>query len=264
MKIQNKNNDSYILSDFLEYAKKQPNETFDLIIADPPYFKVKGDFDFKWKTHHEYLDFCRDWLTECKRLLKPNGTLIIWGSVGEKQITFARLAIMIEDENFFYRKNWVTQGNTRGIGTKTNYMSAREDFLFLVKDKNNFTFNVPYKEEPSTRKDMGKNGKPRKNLFKRVSNVWSDITEASQSSLERSSHPTIKAIKLCDRLINTHSNEGNKILIPFGGSEFISAIKLNRSATATENDLKYFEDAKIKIIKFLNDVYKVDDNKKII
>ena len=265
IELKNECNDRYILIDFLEYIKGQPAESFDLVIADPPYYKIKGDFDFIWKTHKEYLDFCREWLTECNRVLKKNGTLILWGSVGEKQITFARLAIMIEDEDIFYRRNWITQANTRGIGAKTNYMSAREDFLFLVKNENDFTFNIPYKAEESKRKDLGKNGKPRKNTHKRVSNVWSDITEASQSSLERSSHPTIKAIKLCNRLIETHSNKGDKVLIPFGGSgsEFISAIKLERSVVATELDEKYFYDAKEKIVKFLNIVYEVDDSKKV-
>ncbi len=265
MKIKNLNNDEYILTDFFDYIKNEKDESFDLVIADPPYFKIKGDFDFKFKDVKEYLDFCRKWLLECKRVLKPNGTLILWGSVGEKQITFARLAIMIEDENIFYRRNWVTQANTRGIGTKTNYMSAREDFLFLVKDEKSFTFNVAYKEEKSLRKDLGKNGKPRKNEFKRVSNVWSDIAEASQSAVERSSHPTIKALKICDRLIETHSNEGDRILIPFGGSgsEFISAVRLNRNVIATEIDKKYFEDAKNKIIKFLNERFDLENNKKI-
>lgn len=266
MIIENKKGDKYLLCDFFSYIKDQPSESVDLIIADPPYFKIKGDFDFVWKDHNEYLDFCRKWLLECKRVLKNTGTLILWGSVGERQITFARLAIMIEDENIFYRRNWITQANTRGIGVKTNYMSAREDFLFLVKDENNFTFNIPYKEEESTRKDLGKNGKPRKNKYKRVSNVWSDITEASQSSLERSNHPTIKAIKLCDRLIQTHSNEGDNILIPFGGSgsEFISSVKLNRNVVATEISPEYFNDARVKIIKFLNNIYKLEEEKKII
>ena len=49
---------------------------------------------------------------------------------------------MIEDEKLFNIKNWVTQRNTRGIGAKTNYMSAREDFLFLTKS-DSYTFNIP-------------------------------------------------------------------------------------------------------------------------
>ena len=87
---------------------------------------------------------------------------------------------MIEDEKIFLRQNWITQRNTRGIGSIKNYMSAREDILFLTKT-NDYTFNIPYLDEKSKRKDLGANGKPRKNTHKRVSNVWYDITEASQS-----------------------------------------------------------------------------------
>ena len=142
---------------------------------------------------------------------------------------------MIEDENLFIRQNWITQRNSRGIGTAKNYMSAREDLLFLTKS-NKYTFNVPYAGEKSVRKDLGYNGKPRKNTHKRVSNVWADITEASQSSIERCEHPTVKAQKLCDRLILTHSNKNDSIFIPFAGSgsEIISAVKNNRKLTAVE------------------------------
>lgn len=266
MILENENGDQFIKKDFFDFISKEKDNTYDLVIADPPYFRIKGDFDFGFKDLADYMEFSKKWLLECKRVLKDTGTLILWGGVGEKPLTFARLAIMIEDENIFYRKNWVTQSNTRGIGVKTNYMSAREDFLFLVKDKNNHTFNIPYKSEESKRKDLGANGKARKNKFKRISNVWSDITEASQSSLERSSHPTIKAIKLCDRLIKTHSNEGDKLLIPFGGSgsEFISAIKLKRKVIATEREEKYFIDAEQKIKKFVNERLVLEEKYKIL
>lgn len=152
---------------------------------------------------------------------------------------------MIEDEKIFHIRNWITQRNTRGVGAKTNYMSAREDFLFLTKS-NQYTFNIPYTNEKSTRKDLGANGKPRKNTHKRVSNVWIDIAEASQSSIERCFHPTIKAQKLCDRIIQTHSNEGDLIFVPFVGSgseitlpyetneEFL-VVKLTRSIVRWQN-----------------------------
>ena len=99
------------------------------------------------------------------------------------------------------------------MAQKRNYMSAREDFLFLTKTEK-YTFNIPYTSEKSGRKDLGANGKPRINEYKRVSNVWNDITEASQSSIERCWHPTVKAQKLCDRIIETHSNEGDTVLVP--------------------------------------------------
>ena len=178
---------------------------------------------------------------------------MIWGALGKKEITFARLAILIEDENIFLRQNWITQRNSRGIGAKTNYMATREDLLFLTKT-NDYIFNIPYTEEKSLRKDLGKNGKPRKNEFKRVSNVWFDITEASQSSIERCGHPTVKAQKLCNRIIQTHSNEKDIVFIPFvgSGSEVISCINNNRNFIGTELSEKYYELAKTRINKFTN------------
>lgn len=244
--------------DCLDRLKKTPTESVDLIIADPPYFQVYGDFDFNvFETRQDYINWCREWLLESKRVLKDTGTLILWGGVGEKEMNIARLAIMIEDEDIFIRKNWITQRNTRGYGTKRNYMSSREDFLFLTKTQN-YTFNIPYTEEKSIRKDLGANGKPRTNKFKRVSNVWNDITEASQSSIERCGFPTVKALKLCKRIIETHSNEGDTVYIPFvgSGSEVASCNLLNRKVFGSEKDKDSVELA-IKRVSFLyNRFYK--------
>lgn len=228
-----------------EYMKDVKEETFDLIIADPPYYRIHGDFDFQWKTRSDYQIWIMDCLREFRRILKPTGTVMLWGGLGKSEIMIARIAVQIEDENLFLRQNWITQRNTRGIGTKRNYMSAREDLLFLTKS-DQYTFNVPYTEERSLRKDLGANGKPRKNIFKRVSNVWYDIAEASQSSKERCAHPTVKALKLCDRIIQTHSNEGDLIYVPFAGSgsELISAFLNNRNAYGSEVSETYCSLAK--------------------
>jgi modification methylase hpaI len=242
-----------IQSDVLEYLKTIESNSIDLIIADPPYFKVYGEFDFSiFQDEKKYIEWCKSWLIECKRILKNSGTLILYGSLGKRQITFARLAIMIEDKKIFLRQNWITQRNTRGIGSIKNYMSAREDILFLTKT-NDYTFNIPYLDEKSKRKDLGANGKPRKNTHKRVSNVWYDITEASQSSIERCEHPTVKAQKLCDRIIQTHSNENDLIVVPFvgSGSEIISAIRNNRNVIGCEINPKYIELSISRIKKFI-------------
>ena len=242
-------------TDATRFMKEHLKEgSVDLIIADPPYFEICGDFDFGvFKNVKEYLEWSKVWLKEAKRVLKCNGTLILWGGVGHKPLTFARLAVMIEDEKLFNIKNWVTQRNTRGIGTKTNYMSAREDFLFLTKSEN-YTFNIPYTDEKSTRKDLGANGKPRTNTYKRVSNVWCDIAEASQSSIERCFHPTVKAQKLCDRIIQTHSNENDLVFVPFAGSgsEIISAIRNNRQVIGCELNEDYYKQAIERIDNFID------------
>jgi len=113
----------------------------------------RREIKFRYATEDEkkYIEWCKSWLIECKRILKNSGTLILYGSLGKRQITFARLAIMIEDEKIFLRQNWITQRNTRGIGSIKNYMSAREDILFLTKT-NDYTFNIPYLDEKSKRK----------------------------------------------------------------------------------------------------------------
>lgn len=248
-----KENERYklIQGDCLEIMKGIEDKSIDLIIADPPYFEIYGDFDFIFKSKEEYIEWCKNWILECKRILKSNGTLMLWGKIGhELGMCFPQIALWLENSGCFYVKDWITQRNCRGRGTKKGYMSAREELLFLTNDKHKFTWNTAYTEEKSNRKDLGFDGKPRKNEFKRCSNVWCDITEASQSSKERfklsngGGFPTVKALKLCDRIIKAHSNENDLVFIPFAGSgsEIVSCIKNNRRCIATELSNEYIEE----------------------
>jgi DNA modification methylase len=43
-----------------------PDKSVQLIIADPPYFEVKGSFDFVWKSFDDYLKDVEKWAIECK------------------------------------------------------------------------------------------------------------------------------------------------------------------------------------------------------
>ena len=79
----------------LEILKTIPNKTFDLVFADPPYnlqigkelkrpddSKVNGVHD-KWdqfESFNDYDNFCKKWLTECKRVLKDNGSIWVIGT----------------------------------------------------------------------------------------------------------------------------------------------------------------------------------------
>lgn len=80
--------------DALELLRQAKSEMFDLIFADPPYFLSnngitcqagkmvsvnKGDWD-KGSTPEEMHAFNLAWLGECRRLLKPNGTLWVTGT----------------------------------------------------------------------------------------------------------------------------------------------------------------------------------------
>jgi DNA modification methylase len=72
-----------------------PDKSVQLIIADPPYYKVKGDFDFVWKTFNDYLKDVERWAIECKRVLADNGTLFWYGDA--KNIAYAQI---IFDKHF--------------------------------------------------------------------------------------------------------------------------------------------------------------------
>lgn len=73
--------------DFLDNTL--PDKCAKLIIADPPYFEVKGDFDFVWKSFDDYLKDVEKWAIECKRILADNGTLFWYGD--SKKIAYAQV-----------------------------------------------------------------------------------------------------------------------------------------------------------------------------
>ena len=90
-----------------------PDKCANLIIADPPYYKTKGEFDFIWPTFQHYLKDVEKWAAECKRLLKDNGTLFWYGSA--KKIAYAQV---IFDQHFDLLNNLVWN--------KGNFMNLEE------------------------------------------------------------------------------------------------------------------------------------------
>ena len=88
-----------------------PDKCANLIIADPPYFEVKGAFDFVWKDMKEYLQDVEKWAKECKRLLADNGTLFWYGHA--RNIAYAQV---IFDMHFNLINNLVwNKGDFMGL-----------------------------------------------------------------------------------------------------------------------------------------------------
>lgn len=234
----------------IEYMKSLPDNIIDLVIADPPYFEICGEFDYCWNDVDEYIEWCKLWIKEVHRILKPTGSFYLWGAIGyNRGYALFKLADWIETNGIFNVRNWITQRNTRGYGSVKGYMCAREELIFMTKS-DDYVWNTAYTDEKSNRKDLGANGKVRKNQYKRCSDVWIDITEASQSSKERfklkngESFPTVKSQKLCSRIIKASSNEGDLVYIPFAGSgsEIVSCITNKRNWLATEINSEYIVD----------------------
>lgn len=83
-----------------------PDKCANLIIADPPYFEVKGAFDFVWEDMKAYLQDVEKWAKECKRLLADNGTLFWFGSA--RNIAYSQV---IFDEYFELENNIAIEFN---------------------------------------------------------------------------------------------------------------------------------------------------------
>lgn len=96
-----------------------PDHCANLIIADPPYYEVKGDFDFVFKDFDEYLKYLEAWAKECARILAENGTLIWWGDY--RRIAYAQI-ILDKYFNLLTNGVWV---KINGQTMKNSWTEAR-------------------------------------------------------------------------------------------------------------------------------------------
>ncbi len=111
-----------------------PDKCAQLIIADPPYFEVKGDFDFVWKSFDDYLKDVEKWAIECKRVLADNGTLFWYGHA--KKIAYGQV---IFDKYFNLINNIVwNKGSFMGLeeseGLRSFAPCTERILMYSVKD----------------------------------------------------------------------------------------------------------------------------------
>ena len=116
------------------------DKSVQLIIADPPYFEVKGEFDFIWDSFDDYLKDVEKWAIECKRLLADNGTLFWYGDA--KKIAYAQIIF----DKYFHLLNNIVWENTNDHKQQIRYNNDLRSFapcteriLMYSNDKYNLT-----------------------------------------------------------------------------------------------------------------------------
>lgn len=208
----------------------------DCIISDIPY-NINYD-KLEWDNGFDTNKI----LQLSEQILKPNGTLILfqsWHNVAD-------LIISVRTQTNFNLMNWIAWDRIKGRGGTRNFTSSREDILWLVKNKKDYTFNKIYSNIPKKTKGFGeKNGQTNRSL----TNVWYDISPIVPWSKERNGHPTQKPEQLMDRLVTIFSNEGDTVLdyTMGSGTTGVSAIKLGRNFIGIEQDKQWFDIAKERI-----------------
>lgn len=222
-----------IFGDALIELKKLPDSSVDLIVADPPY-NLGKDYgktkDNLGKT--EYLEFSKEWLAECNRLLKPNGSIYIF--MGIRYISY--IYQILEDELCLDFQNWIVWHYTQGLGKKKGFSSRHDDILVFSKGSNpKFNLDdirIPQKFYRKINNMRGAN----------PGNVW-EFSHVHYCNENRQNHPTQKPEGLIERIILASSDENDVVLDPFSGSGTTLRVcqQLNRNGIGIEIHKEYID-----------------------
>ncbi|MDR2117831.1 MAG: site-specific DNA-methyltransferase [Planctomycetaceae bacterium] len=216
--------------------RKMSDESVDLVIADPPYNlgKEYGNLS-DCQCFTEYLDFMRQWLNECKRILRKDGTIYVF--VGFRMISYVYQILERELKMNFV--NWICWHYTQGIG-KTKGFSPRHDDILMFTRSHNYYFNldavrIPQKYYRSINNMRGAN----------PGDVW-EFSHVHYCNGNRQQHPTQKPEGLIERMILASSDCGGVVLDPFAGSGTTPRVcqQTNRNCIGIEINPQY-----VKIIK---------------
>jgi site-specific DNA-methyltransferase (adenine-specific) len=250
--------------DCLELFCELENDTIDLVILDPPY-NVNAA---KWDRVENYLEWIQNVLSESFRVLKPDGSLYLWGMV--KNNDFLKIKLWIDEKiNEYEFKNWIVWVHEVKIHKKLTdrYLTKHEDLLFYA-GKNN-TFNVVRDDPPDFQLKMHK-GRYDENFFierdklppsqqkifknglqlgSPAKSWWKGPSNQSNSKKYKK-FAGYKSEWVCDRIVSVSSDINDTVLIPFAGTgtECLSCKKLNRNYIATEIDQERHKIAKERMI----------------
>lgn len=242
------------VGDFMSGVKDISDETFDIIISDPPY-NIGKDFgnDSDKMKLEDYLELSKVWVGEWQRLLKPTGTIFIYGF----DEILSRISAMIPVD----KQHWLIWYYTnKNVANLNFWQRSHESIICTWKD--NPIFNTDAVREPYTEGFVrGSAGKTRPvsmtgrggnkesiynvnplgalprdviavpalaggaALTERI--MWCEtcgrMVEPDKRSMHLQHdlviHPTQKPMAVTERLIKSCKPEGEfKVLIPFCGS----------------------------------------------
>jgi len=206
---------------------KYPEGRFDMIFADPPYFlsnggitchagkmvKVnKGDWDKSNgpEMNHEFNIL---WLSRCRKILKPNGT--IWVSGTHHVIYSAGYAMQQLGMKILNDITWEKPNPPPNLSCRY-FTHSTETIVWAAKnEKSKHRFN--YEKMRAF------------NRGKQMKSVWT-VSAPNGGEKHFGKHPTQKPVQLLERIILSSTNEGDMIFDPFSGSSTtgVAAIKLRR------------------------------------
>jgi site-specific DNA-methyltransferase (adenine-specific) len=231
--------------DCLELMKRIPDGSVDMVLTDPPY----GTTACKWDTS---IPFEPMW-TELKRVIKPNGAILLHGSQ-----PFTSALVMSNPTMFRHEWIWLKNRGSNFANTVREPFKEHEQILMFSPGK--WTYNKQMQERTgggASRVEYGIAFKSKSENYRefegrdhtvlpklRVPSSWQKF------NTEVGLHPTQKPVDLCEYLIKTYTNVGESILdFTMGsGTTGVACKNLGRKFIGIELDPKYFEIAERRIL----------------
>lgn len=224
----------------IELLPKLHEDFFDMVFADPPYFLSnggiscqsghqvcvnKGAWD-KGLTLEEKHAFNRQWIRECKRVLKPNGTIWISGTMHN----IYSVGMALEQEGFKILNNitWQKLNPPPNLACKCFTHSTETILWARPHPKVTHYYNYPLMKEINGGKQM--------------KDVWAGPLTPKREKQE-GKHPTQKPEYLLERIILASTREDALILDPFVGSGTTAVVarKLGRKCLGIDSEEEYLD-----------------------
>ena len=230
--------------DCLDLIQGVDDESVQLIIADPPYNLGKdfGNNSDMWHSVDEWMEWSGRWLSECKRVLSPRGSLFVYGI--HHYMCF--IQVYLYKIGLIYGRQFIWNYENGWSKYKNSPAATYEPLLWFRKSTQHIYHAIrePYKSTDRLKYKITKNGKVWKpNAAGKMSgDIWRFPTLAGRRfKEEKVPHPTQKPLLLCDRIVKHFSNEADLVLVPFAGSgsECVSAIRNKRNYIGFELNNKY-------------------------
>ncbi len=245
----------------LDILEQLPEESIDMIFADPPYFLSNGGFTVhagkrvnvnkgKWDASNgttKDFDFHLNWIKACKRVLKPHGTL--WVSGTYHSIYFCGTALQMTGYHVLNDITWYKPNGSPNLSGRY-FTASHETLIWARKDKKaKHLFNYKDTKEGDWPEDFLK--KP----MKQMRSVWA-INTPRPWEKKFGKHPTQKPHDLLRRIVLASTKKGDVVLDPFTGSSVtgLAAHQYGREFIGIDTEKDYLKLSKKRFKDFIKEL----------
>lgn len=240
--------DNFVLykSDCLKILEQLPENSIDMIFADPPYFLSggsftcqngkmvsvkKGDWDLSNGLKRDF-EFHLEWTKACHKVLKPGGT--IWISGTYHSIYQCGFALQVNKFHILNDIAWFKPNASPNLSCRF-FTASHETLIWARKDKKGkHKFNYELMKNSNWPDDFIK----KHNLQMR--SVWAIYPPKKEEKIF-GKHPTQKPVDLLVRIVLAGTDENDIVLDPFTGSSTtgLACVLNNRKFIGIDNEKKY-------------------------